>query len=244
MKIATAFRSSTSILHRRDSRIKLIAAFSLSLVLALSTKIEIAIAGCIVGIILLSLAGPDPKRICKRMLLVNVFNIFLFLSLPLTYSENGCDGLLLASLITLKTNGILFCFLALIATIEPTSLGHSMEQLGIPKKLCFLFLFSYRQLFIIEQEYERLHRAAILRGFIPQNNIHTYRTYSYLFAMTLVKSWNRAERVHQAMLLRGFSGKFLCLHPRQPDSTDYLLLMVLLTVSLLLLIFSHSPFLW
>jgi len=33
--------------------------------------------------------------------------------------------------------------------------------------------------------------------------------------MTLVKSWNRAERVRQAMILRGFQGRFYRLREQQ-----------------------------
>jgi len=68
--------------------------------------------------------------------------------------------------------------------------------------------------------------------------MHTYRTYSYLFGMTLVKSRNRAERVHQAMLLRGFSGKLIPLNPKKPTTADYLFLAVLLLIAFFLAFFS------
>lgn len=236
-----SFASGSSLFHRRDARVKLIAAFALSLILALNSEITVAIAGCIICGTLLILSKPDPQIFVKRIALVNVFTLFLFITLPLTYSGDSSSGVEIATLITLKTNAIFCCFLALIATSSAASLGYALEALGLPTKLTFLFLFSYRQLFIINQEYERLKRAARLRGFSPHNNLHTYRTYSYLFAMTLVKSWNRADRIHQAMLLRGFSGKLIPLRQQTPGTADYIFLTVLLLITLLLSFFSLFP---
>lgn len=236
-----SFASGSSLFHRRDARVKLIAAFALSLILALNSEIRVAIAGCVICGILLILSKPDPRTFLKRIALVNIFTLFLFITLPWTYSGDSFSGIEIATLITLKTNAIFCCFLALIATSSAASLGYALETLGLPTKLTFLFLFSYRQLFIINQEYERLKRAARLRGFIPHNNLHTYRTYSYLFAMTLVKSWNRADRVHQAMLLRGFSGKLIPLRQQTPTTADYVFLSTLLLIALSLTLFSLFP---
>ncbi len=236
-----AFASGSTFLHRRDTRVKCIAALALSLVLALNSSLAAAIAGGLLGIILLALSQPAPLLILKRVALVNIFTLFLWITLPLTYHGESMSGIQIATLITLKCNAILFCFLALIATSTTADIGHALEKLGVPPKLTFLLLFSYRQVFIIQQEYNRLQRAASLRGFSPGNNLHSYRTYSHLFGMTLVRSWNRAERVHQAMLLRGFDGTLISLSQQNPGRADYVFLSVLLMTTLLLAIFSLSP---
>lgn len=233
-----AFASGKTLFHKRDARVKIIAATALSLVLALNDSLPVAITGCIICTLLLLLSRPAPLLAVKRIALVNIFTLFLWLTLPLTYTGDSFSGVQIATLITLKSNAILFCFLALIATSTTVHLGHALEKLGIPKKLTFLFLFSYRQLFIIHQEYLRLQRAAKLRGFIPANSLHSYRTYSHLFGMTLVKSWNRAERVHQAMILRGFTGKLIPLQQKKPCPADYVFLSVLLVTALFLSILS------
>ncbi len=245
------FATGNTFLHSRDARVKLIGAAAMSLVLALNRSIPAAVAGCLITGTLLILSRPDPLAFSKRLAAINLFTLFLWLTLPLTYGGEEMlqfaslnlsrDGLRMAALITLKTNGICFCFLALLATSATVNLGHGLEKLGFPRKLTFLLLFSYRQLFVIHQEYQRLQRAASLRGFIPANSLHTYRTYSYLFAMTLVKSWNRAERVHQAMILRGFNGRLIPLNQPQLTGSDYLFLAIILSLSLLLAGLSLSP---
>ncbi len=229
--------------HKRDPKVKLLSATAISLVLAVSSSMLVAGVGCIITAVLLLLSKPDPGLLFKRIFHVNIFTLFLWITLPLTYGGEtihflflnpSLDGIRLAMLISLKSNGILFCFIALIATSSTAALGHGMTQLGVPQKLSFLLLFSYRQLFVIQQEYQRLQRAALLRGFTPKNSLHTYRTYSHLFGMTLVKSWNRAERVQQAMVLRGFQGKLIPLNQQKSTRVDYYFLLTMLFLSLLL----------
>jgi len=238
------FAQGSTFFHKRDSRVKLVGAAAISIVLALCSSFLVAVSGCIITGILLFLSKPDPALLLRRLIQVNFFSLFIWLTLPFTYGGGDAlhvsflnislDGIRMAVLITLKSNGILFCFLALLATSTTVNLGHALEKLGVPRKLSFLLLFSYRQLFVIHQEYQRLQRAAKLRGFTPKNSMHTYKTYSHLFGMTLVKSWNRAERVHQAMILRGFNGRLIPLSRPQPGRADYYFLFVMLLISLIL----------
>jgi cobalt/nickel transport system permease protein len=238
--IEEPFATGTTVFHRRDARVKLISAVTITLILALTSSFLMAGTGCVLTGVLLTLSRPSPRLILRRICRVNTFTLFLWLTLPLTYGGDtgltflflnlSLEGIQMTTLITLKTNGILFCLLALLATSTIASLGHGLEKLGMPRKLSFLLLFSYRQLFVIHQEYLRLQRAARLRGFIPANSLHTYRTYSHLFAMTLVKSWNRTEKVHQAMVLRGFNGTLIPLNRPQLSRNDYLFLTAMLLI--------------
>ena len=38
--------------------------------------------------------------------------------------------------------------------------------------------------------------------------MHTYRTFAYIVGMILIKSFDRMQRVRNAMLCRGFKGNF------------------------------------
>ncbi len=153
---------------------------------------------------------------------MNGFVAFLWVTLPLTYPGVSLfsfgpvslsrEGAVLASLITIKTNGAVLVLIGLLATSSVAELGNGLARLKIPPKLCLLLLFSYRYIFVIHEEYLRLVRAARLRCFKAGTNMHTYRTTGYLFGMTLVKSHHRAHRVKQAMVLRGFQGRFHSLY--------------------------------
>jgi cobalt/nickel transport system permease protein len=112
-----------------------------------------------------------------------------------------------------------------------------MHSLRLPDKLCHLLLFTYRYLYVFELEYQRLVQAMKIRGFQPRTNLHTYRSYAYLAAMLLVRSYDRAESVFQAMLCRGFHGVFYSLQTFAWQRRDGIFLTVsLLALALLLLL--------
>lgn len=79
-----------------------------------------------------------------------------------------------------------------------------------------------------------MRRAMQARGFKPSTNKHTYRSYAWLVGMLLVKSWDRAERVHEAMKCRGFHGRFYTLASHRTTTSDYIFLFLLAGYALML----------
>jgi cobalt/nickel transport system permease protein len=87
---------------------------------------------------------------------------------------------------------------------------------GVISEGVHLLLMTYRYIFVIEREYQRLMTAIKIRGFRSGTNIHSYRTFAYLIGMIFVRASIRAQRVHQAMLCRGFKGRFYTLAGFRP----------------------------
>jgi cobalt/nickel transport system permease protein len=238
------FAQGNSLLHRRDPKVKVIVAAFFITVVAISNSFVVVTLALALASVLTLLSRFEAVAVLKRLLAANTFTFFLWLTLPFTYGGNNLtelgplqisgEGIRLAGLITLKTNTVVLALLSLLATSGIAELGHALERLRVPKRLCFLLLFSYRYIFVIYQEYRKLVRAAQMRCFIPGTNIHTYRTYGYLFGMTLVRSWNRAIRVHQAMLLRGFNGRLIPLAQQTIGKNDitFLVATLLLTAAI------------
>jgi cobalt/nickel transport system permease protein len=186
------------------------------------------------------------------MVIVNALILLLWLVLPLTFKGEVLTrigsfaiyrpGVVLAAQITLKSNAILLAFIALIATMSLATLGHALHRLAVPEKIVHLLLMTYRYIFVIEQEYLRLIRAAKIRGFRPGTNANTYRTYSYVIGMLFVRAAARAERVHQAMLCRGFNGKFYSLQEFQTTAASWIfsIIMMLLIIALIVMEVSNG----
>lgn len=238
------FAQGNSLLHKRDPKVKIIATAALVVVSAISNSFMVAGSSLVIGITLFFLTQLPFQLVLKRLIAVNGFTFFLWLTLPLTYGGSeftsvgpvsiSIEGLRLATLITLKTNGIVLSIIALLGTSRISSIGHALESLHLPQKLCFILLFSYRYVFVIYQEYRRLARAATMRCFVPSTTIHTYRTFGYLFGMTLIKSWNRATRIHQAMVLRGFNGHLIPLSQDRYGTADTFFLSTMLILTAVL----------
>lgn len=221
------FSSGTSLLHSLDARCKILTAFLSAVTFALLTTIPAATGALLYSTMLILLAQLPARQLVKRLLFVNLFIGMLWLFLP--FSTPGTpqfaigpltattEGVHLTGLITLKSNAIVLAFIALVATSTITEAGAALSTLHVPHKLSLLFLFTWRYIHVIAQEYERLNTAARIRGFVPSSSLHTYRTYANLAAMVLVRSWDRAERVNHAMRLRGFTGTF---HPLKQNDTS------------------------
>ncbi len=234
------FSTGGSLLHQADPRGKLISAGGLSLIFALCQQPRTALAGLLLALLLTAVAQLRWASVLRRLLVVNSFNLLLLLLLPLTYggaeSWHGLSlsGLRLAALITVKSNAAVLLFISLLSTSTVARLGQGLQALRLPQNFCLLLLFSYRYLGLIHEEFLRLRRAAELRCFRPSTSLHTYRTYSYLLGMVIVRSWNRAARVQQAMSLRGFTDTFHSLHVMELRRSDALLTASLLLAAMLL----------
>jgi len=110
--------------------------------------------------------------------------------------------------ITLKANAILLFTIALIGTTDVFKLAHALFHLKFPRKLVYLCMFMYRYLSVIHEEYDRLKNTVKVRSFHPGTNVNTLKTYAYMAGMLFVNSYERSERVYQALTLRGFRGDF------------------------------------
>ncbi len=215
------FAEQDSVLHRRDPRLRIVFALCFSLLLAVSHTYSTMLAGLICSNALVLMAQLPAGKVAKRLIVINVFNLLIFAMLPFTYEGQtlfkagplvgSIEGTRMALQITLKSNAIVLAFIALVSTMSIATLGHALNRLHMPEKLNYLLLIAYRYVFVLELEYHRLTTAARVRGFQPGTNLHSYKTVAYIFGMLLVRSLARAERVYQAMLCRGFAGKFYCI---------------------------------
>ncbi len=246
--ISEPFAEGTSVLHRADPAVKIVSALVLAFSLATTGSQLVATAGIMTGLGLATLARLPVRPLVRRLIAVNLFLILIWLTLPMTGTSPPIwqwgwltihgEGLRLAGLITLKANGIYLLLTALTATASVADTGRALERLGLPNKLILLLLTTYRYLGRIEQEYQRLRRSAAMRCFSATTSLHTYRTYGYLIGMTLIRSHERSRRVHQAMLLRGFTGRFPLLTEQKTRPADYALLILSLTLALAFALYS------
>ncbi|MBW1645419.1 MAG: cobalt ECF transporter T component CbiQ [Deltaproteobacteria bacterium] len=249
--ISEPFASGDSFLHRLDPRVRILAAAAYSFTVALSYRLPNLLAALVLALALVALARLPLNQVLPRLKVVLGFLLLLWLVLPWSYQGTTVarlgplavsrEGLLLASQITLKSVAILLALIALLATMTTARLGHAMNQMRIPDKLVFLILITYRYIFVIEQEYQKLWRAARIRNFRPGTNLHTYRTYAYLIGMLFVRAAARAKRVHQAMKCRCFQGKFHTLEEFASGRREWLFAAVMLLLLTGMAVYELAP---
>ncbi len=95
--------------------------------------------------------------------------------------------------------------LLLIATTGFPAICMALEKLGTPKILTVQLLMLYRYLFVLIEESIRMFRAYTLRSFSGKK-VH-YQIFRQMLGNLLLRTLDRAQRIHMSMLSRAFTGE-------------------------------------
>lgn len=140
---------------------------------------------------------------------------------PVSLSPSGVE---LAAVICLKSAAVVTLVLVLWATSPWQVTLKAARALRVPGLLVHLLGLTYRYLFLLAEEMQRLRIALRVRGYRNRANMHSYRTVGQVAGTLLVRSHERAERVGQAMRCRGFDGTYRTLAEFRTRPADVLVL--------------------
>ena len=206
------------LLDRLDARVRIGAALAIVVaVLALrSLPLLVALVPVAAGLALLG--GVRPGELAHRLKHVEGFLLVLVLLLPLTVPGEAVAslgplaisgaGLRRALEVLARVNLAAITVTTLIGGLEPVRLGHGLAALGMPEKLVHLLLFAARWVALVREEAGRLADALRARAFRAAPTRHGLATLAAFVGQLLVRAYERAERVDEAMRCRAFSGRF------------------------------------
>jgi cobalt/nickel transport system permease protein len=141
-------------------------------------------------------------------------------------------GLVVAATLAMKMLALVTLALTLLATAPLNVTLAAAGRLGVPRLLVHLTLLTYRYVFLLLDELNRLRIALRVRGFRNAMTAHAYRTVGQVTGTLLVRGADRADRVAQAMRCRGFDGHFRTAATFRTTPADVLLLLLIVgTVS-------------
>jgi cobalt/nickel transport system permease protein len=112
----------------------------------------------------------------------------------------------------------ILCLILLILltnTTRFTELLRGLRKLGCPQILVMNLSFLYRYLFVLTEEALRMKQARDCRRVGRAPLKEEFKILSSMLGTLLIRSFERAERMHSAMLSRGFAGEFHVMSPRQ-----------------------------
>ncbi len=138
---------------------------------------------------------------------------FILMAALLPLASAADHALTLAVSVVLKAYAAILLLSLLGATTPIEGIIESLQRLGAPRGLGLTAILMHRYLFVLLAEWRRVARARECR---TGGRVTTGRTrvWANQAAMVFVRGWERAERVAQAMLARGFRGEFPRLRPR------------------------------
>ena len=144
-----------------------------------------------------------PLRFLRGLIYANTFTFFIVLTLLLFDFRGNLET---AEVIFLKANTILVFTFALVLPLGVVRLVRTLSSLGLSERFTLMMLLSFRYIHTLREEYEKLRKAAKLRGFEGGSNLRSYKVYGYLLGALTLKTYFKARQIYKAMLCRGFEG--------------------------------------
>ena len=239
----------SSPIHRWDPRFRLISIFALIFSVVLLYNLQLVVIGMIFAIILTCISKIPLSFVLSRMKLVFIFVIPFFIIIPftiigtgveiasfggITLSYRGIEYVKFAAMIVLKALTAVMLIFPMIGTSRMDITIKALEGMHLPNKLVQMFAFTYRYIFVLDDEFTRMDRSLASRGFKRRGNLYTLTTISKAIAMLFVNSYERADRVFYAMRSKGYSGKIATLHEFHPRWQDWVNMAVVVGFAVLL----------
>lgn len=138
------------------------------------------------------------------------------------------------SLITLILKGFL-CLSASYIFAETTKADEmcaTLRRIHIPKTIVTVFLLTWRYIFVMKEEVSIMLDAYHLRA-PGQKGIH-YSVWGSFLGQLFLRSFDRADELYQAMILRGYNGNYFyaCCRGKHSKMKSWAFFLILTTVIL------------
>lgn len=110
--------------------------------------------------------------------------------------------------------------LLLLATTGMERIALALRMIRVPKIFVLQLLLTYRYITVLIEEANRIWNAYMLRA--PGQKGVSFKAWGSLAGQMLMRSFDRAQRVYQAMGLRGFNGEYNPGCIRKPTVKDFI----------------------
>lgn len=201
--------------HRLDPRAKVLTTLVFIVYIVSFDKYEISrlLPFFLFPALIIGMADLPFYYLLRKLLIVSPFVLFIGIFNPLLDREiilqlgslhisGGWISLLSILLRFMLTVG---AALLLIATTGLPAICMAFEKLGMPRIFAVQMLMLYRYIFVLIEESIRLIRGYTLRAFSKKKM--RYQVFKQLLGNLLLRTLDRAQRIHMAMLSRAFSGE-------------------------------------
>lgn len=230
-----------SLVHRLPPQVKVAAAIVFVLSVALTPREAVwAFALYVVAII----GAAVVSRIRAGFILVRMLGIlpFIAFAILLPFIAAGAqvdvggismsrEGLWAAWNVLAKAGIGAATSILLAATTEVPDILSGLQRLRVPTLFTSIAGFMIRYLELIVEEIGRIRVAMTARGYDPRW-LWQARPIAASAGAMFIRSYERGERVYDAMLARGYTGEMPDLRSHDPSSRDWLVGSILPTVAL------------
>lgn len=190
----------SSPVHRLPAAVKLPVAVALLLVLVLvpSRSPEVPAGACLFLLCVAALGRIPPLYLVRRLLLLEPFVLGVAV---LSLLQPG--GVQVFITIVVRSTLCLLVMILLSMTTTFSAILAVLKRVRVPSLLITVLALTYRYLFVLLEETERLQRARSSRTFI-RRPVQRWRSLASVIGVLFVRSSERGERIYDAMRARGW----------------------------------------
>lgn len=202
--------------HRLSAHRKILALLAFMLVVVATPGRWYAAFPVYLGVlvVVIAISRVPPLHIVKRMVVETPFVVFALLMpfisqgpqvavLGLAVSESG---LMAAWTLLAKATLGVIAGLTLASTTEPQDLLRGLTRLRLPDTMVQIMGFMIRYLDVVGDDLRRQQVALVSRGFSARDP-RQWPVLAKSAGALFIRSYERGERVHLAMLSRGYTGR-------------------------------------
>lgn len=208
-------------LHQLDARAKVLTTLAVLVCMLSLGRYEVSrlLPFAAYPLLLALLGGVPLGALLRRAALALPFVIFVGIFNPFIDRETVLrlgplaisGGMLSLASIVLRSLLAVTTALALVAVTGFDPICRALGRLGMPSVFLVQLQFLYRYIFVLAEEAARMMQARSLRA--APGARPSLREYRSLLGSLLLRTLDRAGRVHLAMLCRGFTGSMPGMRP-------------------------------
>lgn len=218
MRFLDEMADQRTIIHQIHPLSKLLVALTYIFVVISFSKYEISqlLPFLFYPILLFALAEIPVTPMLKRLLVaapfvigIGIFNPIFDQNVVLLVGDLAITGGWISFLsLIIKCGLTVLAALLLLATTGMDRLALALRMVKVPKIFVLQLLLTYRYITVLIEEAGRIYHAYMLRA--PGQKGIQLKVWGPLAGQLLLRTYERAMRVYQAMALRGFQGEY---HP-------------------------------
>lgn len=217
--------------HRLPPEVKVAAAFLFVLAVAVTPREAVWAFGVHAGVltVVAAVARLRPGFVLRRITVVLPFVVFALL-IPFVSTGEQVDVLGVAvsreglwgawNILAKALLGVTVSVL-LAATTEIPAILSGLGRLRVPQPLTLIATFMVRYLELVSDDLGRMRTAMTARGYDPRW-LWQAKPIAASAGALFIRSYERGERVHAAMLSRGFTGTMPTLDHRRARIGEWL----------------------
>jgi cobalt/nickel transport system permease protein len=150
------------------------------------------------------------------------------------------QGVNSAVIFTMRVATCVSAVVLLFLTTPQQVLFKSLRTVGVPKIYVFTLEMTYRYIFLLMNLVRELYIAKKARTIKARRMFEEQKWVGERIGYTLIRSLDMSEKVHKAMMSRGYNGDVKLMHEFKMRNRDYISGVVAISMSVVLVLISHN----